>query len=74
MAKKKDHTKKKLKNKLPQLRKGKGITQKQLAEELGLTRQSIISIEKGDCTPSLCHALKIAHYFNMKVEEIFELA
>lgn len=62
-----------VKNNLQKLRKEKGITQEQLAEALEISRQSVISIEKGDCSPSLCHALKIAKYFGKNIEDIFEL-
>lgn len=52
-------------------RKGKGSTQEDLAEAVGVTRQTIISIEKGNYVPSVMLAIKIAHYFNVDVEEIF---
>lgn len=61
-----------IKNNLADIRKKQGLTQEELADKLGISRQSIIAIEKGDCSPSLCHAFKIAKFFNMKVEEIFE--
>jgi putative transcriptional regulator len=61
-----------IKNNLASIRKEKGLTQEELADKLGISRQSIIAIEKGDCSPSLCHAFKIARFFDMKVEEIFE--
>lgn len=54
-----------------QLRKAKGITQQELASEIGVTRQTIISIEKGVYTPSLILALKISKYFNLALEQIF---
>jgi len=60
-----------IKTNLRALRKQREITQEELASELGLTRQSIIAIEKGDCTPSLCHALKISEFFDKKVEDMF---
>lgn len=62
-----------LKNKLAEIRKGQGLTQEDLADKLGISRQSIIAIEKGDCSPSLCHAFKIARFFNKKVDEIFQM-
>lgn len=64
----KDHI---LKNKIEELRKERGVTQAQLANALELSRQSIISMEKGGCTPSLCHAMRVAVYFGKPVEEIF---
>jgi len=49
------------------------ITQEQLAEKLGVSRQTIIAIEKGNYTPSVFLALKIAHYFKARVDDIFTL-
>jgi len=63
--------KEEVKNIIFELRRAKGITQEQLAEQINVTRQTIISIEKGVYTPSLLLALKIAEYFNLKVENIF---
>jgi putative transcriptional regulator len=54
-------------------RQKKGITQEELAKALGVTRQTIIAIEKGNYTPSVALALSISKYFNIKVEEIFSL-
>jgi putative transcriptional regulator len=47
------------------------ITQQELANKVGVTRLTIHSIEKGKFTPSVFLALKIAHIFNVKVEDIF---
>ncbi|MFW9871327.1 MAG: helix-turn-helix transcriptional regulator [Candidatus Thorarchaeota archaeon] len=47
-------------------------TQEGLARRLGVTRQTIISIEKGSYNPSLLLAFKISRIFEMKIEEIFE--
>lgn len=47
------------------------ITQKELARAIGVTRQTIIAIEKGDYNPSLELAFKIARYFEASVEDIF---
>ncbi len=47
------------------------MSQEQLANEIGITRQSIHSIEKGKFVPSTLLALKIAKFFNKSVEEIF---
>ena len=49
------------------------MTQQQLAELAGVTRQTIIAIEKGVFNPSVKLALKLAHIFNRKIEEIFQL-
>lgn len=48
-----------------------GITQEALGREVGVTRQTIIAIEKGQYIPSLLLALKIANYFKKPVESIF---
>jgi putative transcriptional regulator len=47
------------------------MSQESLAEAVGVTRQTILSIEKGKFVPSVLLALKIARYFNKPVEEIF---
>jgi putative transcriptional regulator len=49
------------------------MSQQALAEAVGVTRQTIIAIEKGNYTPSLLLALKIAKFFNLSVDEIFSL-
>jgi putative transcriptional regulator len=53
------------------LRAVKGVTQEQLAEELGVTRQTINAVESGKYSPSLELAFKLAHYFDTTIEEIF---
>ncbi|MES2224317.1 MAG: helix-turn-helix transcriptional regulator [Patescibacteria group bacterium] len=60
-------------NKLIHYRTTKGLTQEDLAEKLGVTRQTIIAIEKGNYTPSLLLALKVSGYFKVSVEKIFNL-
>lgn len=52
-------------------RKAVGITQEDLAVAIGVTRQTIISIEKGNYVPSVLLALKIADFFKVPVEEVF---
>lgn len=52
----------------------KGLTQEELAERVGVTRQTIISIEKGRYTPSVLLALKIAGVFKSPVEDIFHIS
>jgi len=49
------------------------ITQEELAEAVGVTRQTIIAIERGNYTPSVCLAMKIARYFKQPVEKVFHL-
>lgn len=58
-------------NKIRELRKEKKVTQDDLAGVLGVTRQTIISLENGKYNASLQLAYKIAKYFNMKIEEVF---
>jgi len=53
------------------VRKEKGITQQELAEAVGVTRQTIIAIEKGNYTPSVLLALNLAKYIGQPVEDIF---
>jgi putative transcriptional regulator len=58
-------------NKVLELRTKKKATQCQLAEAVGVTRQTIIAIEKGNYTPSVELAIKIAKYFKVPTDEIF---
>jgi len=60
-----------VKNRLRELREWKGLTQEDLAKALGVTRQTIIAIEKGKYNPSLELAFKMARFFNVKIEDIF---
>ena len=53
------------------LREEKGLTQAQLGKALGVSRQSVNSIEKGKYDPSLPLAIAIARLFGRAVEEIF---
>ena len=50
------------------------MTQQELAERAGVTRQTIIAIEQGNYTPSLTLAIRIARTFGRTVDEVFELA
>ena len=56
------------------LRTKKGLTQEELASKLAITRQTVISIEKGNYTPSVLLALKIASVFKVPVEDIFSIS
>lgn len=58
-------------NRVLELRKRKGMTQQELADAVGVTRQTVISIEKGNYIPSVLLALKIATYFEVPVEQVF---
>lgn len=60
-----------IQNMVSKLRNQRNITQEDLAQVVGVTRQTVIAIEKGNYTPSVLLALKIAKYFNKSVEEVF---
>ncbi len=60
-----------MKNKLKVFRAMNDITQEGLAEKLGVTRQTIIAIEKDKYDPSLSLAFKMARLFQVKIEDIF---
>ncbi|MNN92189.1 anaerobic benzoate catabolism transcriptional regulator [compost metagenome] len=47
------------------------MTQQQLADKAGVTRQTIVALEKGNYSPSLELAFRIAHAFNLPLEEVF---
>ncbi len=51
----------------------KDISQSELAEQVGVSRQTIHSIERGKFVPSALLALKIARYFQVKMEDLFQL-
>lgn len=60
-----------METKIQELRKANKISQAELAEALAVTRQTIISLEKGRYSASLELAHKIAKYFGKTIEEIF---
>nr|MDO8088220.1 PH domain-containing protein [Candidatus Sigynarchaeum springense] len=62
-----------VKNKVKELRAARNMSQEQLAEKVGVTRQTILYLEKGTYNPSLKLAMKIAQVFDVKVEALFEL-
>ena len=63
----------KLRNRLRILRAEKEISQKELADGVNLSRQTVNSIERGKFNPSIVTALKIAEYFDTPVEVVFQL-
>lgn len=65
--------KKEIQNNLQKFRTDRHITQDELAQSVGVSRQTIISIEKGKYTPSLSLALELAGYFGIAVEDLFTL-
>lgn len=60
-----------MENKIKDLRKEHSVTQEDLAGAVGVTRQTIISLENGKYNASLQLAYKIAKYFNTTIEEVF---
>lgn len=60
-----------METKIQELRKANKISQEELADEMGVTRQTIISLEKGRYNASLELAFKIARYFGKTIEEVF---
>lgn len=63
-----------MKTKIKELRKQHKLSQAELADAVGTTRQTITSIEVGKYTASLVLAYKIAHYFDLKIEEVFDFS
>lgn len=63
-----------MKTRIAELRKEKKISQEELALAVGVTRQTITSIEVEKYVASLPLAYKIAHYFNMSIEEVFDFS
>ncbi len=58
-------------NKVYGLRKEKGVTQEEFAQAIGVSRQTVVAIEKGNYIPSLLLGIKIARFFEKEVEEVF---
>lgn len=63
-----------MKTRIKELRKEKKVSQDELALAVGVTRQTIISLEKEKYVASLVLAYKIASYFGMKIEEVFDFS
>ena len=60
-----------MKNKIEEIRKERGIRQEDFAKSMGVSRQTISSLENGRYNPSITLAYKIAKYFGMTIEEVF---
>ena len=60
-----------MKNRIEQIRTERGILQAELAKCMGVSRQTISSLENGRYNPSITLAYKIAKYFGMTIEEVF---
>ncbi len=63
-----------MKTKIKELRKERKMSQEELANAVGTTRQTITSIEVEKYTASLILAYKIAHYFELPIEEVFDFS
>lgn len=61
-------------NEVQSFRQKKGATQEGLAAAVGVSRQTIIAIEKGNYTPSVQLALKISKFFKVQLEKIFYIS
>ena len=60
-----------MENRLEEIRKARGIKQEDLVTELGVSRQTISSLEKGRYNPSILLAFKIARHFDLSIEDVF---
>lgn len=60
-----------MKNKIEEIRKERGVRQEEFAKLMGVSRQTISSLENGRYNPSIILAYKIAKYFDMSIEEVF---
>ena len=58
-------------NRIEAIRKERGILQEDMAKAMGVSRQTISSLENGRYNPSIMLAYKIAKYFGMTIEEVF---
>ena len=63
-----------MKSKIRELRKAQKLSQEELADAVGTTRQTITSIEVGKYTASLPLAYKIARFFGLTIEEVFDFS
>ena len=60
-------------NHIKKFREQKGITQQELANAVSVSRQTIVAMEKGNYEPSLGLALKLAKFFQVRIEDLFML-
>ena len=60
-----------MKNRIEELRKERGVNQQELAKALGVSRQTISSLENGRYDPSIQLAWKTARFFGMSIEQVF---
>ena len=60
-----------MKNRIEEIRKARGIRQEEFARALGVSRQTISSLENGRYNPSILLAYRIARYFDLTIEDVF---
>ena len=60
-----------MKNRIEEIRKERGVRQEEFAKLMGVSRQTISSLENGRYNPSILLAYKIAKYFDLTIEEVF---
>ena len=60
-----------MKNRIEEIRKERGIRQEEFAKSMGVSRQTISSLDNGRYNPSIILAYKIAKYFEMMIEDVF---
>ena len=60
-----------MKNRIEEIRKERGIRQEEFAKSMGVSRQTISSLETGRYNPSIFLAYKIARFFGLTIEEVF---
>ena len=61
-----------MKNRVKELREAAGLTQKELGEKVGVSRQAIHAVETGKFDPSIWLAHDLADYFDLRIEELFD--
>ncbi len=61
-----------MKNKVKELREAEGLTQKELGQKVGVSRQAVNAIETGKFDPSIWLAYDLATYFGLSIEELFD--
>ncbi len=60
-----------MKNRVEEIRSAKGLRQDELAKAMGVSRQTISSLENGRYNPSITLAYKLAKYFELTIEDVF---
>lgn len=61
-----------MKNRVRELREAGGLTQKELGEKVGVSRQAVNAVETGKFDPSIWLAYDLANYFGVRIEELFD--